>query len=335
MRGLSFITALVLFVCLPIMADRVQLSNDSKIEGVIESIKGNQLLINTGYGKLQIPLQDITSVSSDSPAWIRIKGSESFTYSTLSSEQNNVLLIDERGNSIPVDGPSEIDEFSSILPDKNPWQFSGNANIYFSIDRGNDHKDSLNADSQLIFRDLSNRHGFDIKSEREKDRDKTTKDRWLTKYNYNRFFSPAWYGLGNASWERNKMQSLDSRSMVGLGAGHQFWEKPELNLKAELGASQIWETYTNPDDKRENQAAHWSLHYDQLFWQKMTLFHDQDLFRRLKTSSWLLQTATGIRFKLTDLLHMNIRYEFDYDDDPQPGRKKDDSALLFGLGASW
>ena len=204
-----------------------------------------------------------------------------------------------------------------------------------NIERGNDKKDNFNADGRVGVRDRLNRHTFDWKSGQERTEDITTKDNWLLKYNYNRFLSPSWYLVGSGSWEKDRIQSLDSRSTIGAGVGHQFWEEPELNLRAELGLSQIWEEYSQPDVKRENLAGHWALHYDQLFWSDVTFYHDQDIYRRFKTSSWLLQTATGFRFKLTDLLQMSLRFEFDYDDDPQPGKKKDDSALLLGLGASW
>ena len=122
---------------------------------------------------------------------------------------------------------------------------------------------------------------------------------------------------------------------MGVGLGHQFYQEPGLNLSAELGVSHLWEEFSDPDRKRNTTAGHWLLNYDQLFRERVTLFHDQGIYYRFKDKSWLIQTATGFRVKLIDLLHLSVRYEFDYDSEPQDGRKKDDSALLVGLGASW
>ncbi|MGI9273492.1 MAG: DUF481 domain-containing protein [Endozoicomonas sp.] len=328
-----------LFCCMfpftSLMADSVLLHNGNEISGKIVSIKDDKLQLDTGYGKLDIPLRDIVVMESDQPLWIRVKGEEAFGRWKLDHAEDQQQLVNEdTGESIKAD-PSHLARLSDKQPDGDEWRWSGNANVYMNIERGNDKKDNFNADGRIGVRDRLNRHIFDWKSGQERTDDKTTKDNWLLKYGYNRFLSSSWYLVGKGSWEKDKIKSLDSRATVGAGLGHQFWEEPECNLRAELGLSQIWEEYSQPDEKRENLAGHWALHYDQLFWSDVTFYHDQDIYRRFKTNSWLFQTATGFRFKLTDLLQMSLRFEFDYDDDPQPGKKKDDSALLLGLGASW
>ena len=320
---------------LSVRADTVELNNGSVVRGCIKELKEGKLQVDTGYGKLSIPVNDIAGLVSDNPLWIRIKGEQDYTHSTLSVTGGDILLTDDSGSTQQINKAADITTISVNDPDKDRWRYSGNANAYFNMSRGNDYKDSINVDGRVAARNRLNRHSLDFKTEKEDGEQETTKDHWLFKYNYNRFISPSWYVLGSASWERNRMQSLDSRSTIGAGVGHQFWDEPDLNLKIELGVSQIWEKFTNPDKKRDNQALHWALNYDQKFWDEVTFFHDDDIYRRISTNSWLIQTATGLRYKLTDLLHLSLRYEFDYDDAPQPGRKDNDSSLLFGLGASW
>lgn len=319
----------------PLWADSVRLTNGSNLQGTFLSVSDGKLQMDTGYGKLAIPLKDIQTMDSDNPVWVRVKGEHDFVHGEISAGGQGLQIHQSDGTVRQVEEADSLAMLTVQNPDKEVWRYTGNANVYFSMDRGNDHKDSLSADGRLTARDRINRHSVDFKSEKEEDKESTTKDRWLVKYSYNRFLNPSWYVLGNAGWEQNKMQSLNSRTTLGVGAGHQFWDEPGLNLKVELGVSQIWEKYTDPDDKRNNQAIHWALNYDQKVWEQITLFHDQDIFRRLSSSSWLLQTATGLRYKLTDLLHLSLRYEFDYEGDPQPGKKESDSSLLFGLGASW
>ncbi|KEQ19204.1 DUF481 domain-containing protein [Endozoicomonas numazuensis] len=318
-----------------VQGDFVSLHNGSVIKGRILSIKDEKLQIDSGYGKLTVPLKEVTDLDSDEPVWIRFKGSDTFQQWQLQTTDHQLQLVsDDEATMIPAD-PSDFARLTSTPPENDDWRWSGHANAYANIQRGNTIKNAYNLDGRLGIRNRLNRHIFDWRTEQEDDDEKRIKDYWQLKYDYNRFLSPEWYLSGSGGWEKDQIKGLEYRVNLGLGLGHQFWGEPELNLRAELGASEIWEKFEDPGERKETPAAHWALHYDQLFWETMTLFHDQDIFRRFKSSSWLLQTATGIRYKLTDVLHMSIRYEFDYDDAPQAGKKKDDSALLFGLGASW
>ena len=318
-----------------VLADRVQLHNGSIITGSVTNIKQGKLQIDSGYGQLLIPLKDIASMEADSPLWIRFKGEQAFSPWKVETLNNQLQLVSEDQSQVRPANPSEFASVSRLPPDSDEWRWSGNANVYMNLQRGNIKKDTFNADGRFAVRNRLNRNTLDWKSEYEEDDTKKLKDRWLVKYGYNRFLNPSWYLAGNASWEKDEIKLLDSRTSVGAGIGHQFYDEPDLNLSAELGASHLWEKYTEPKSKRNTTAGHWLLHYDQLIRERVTLFHDQDIFYRIKDKSWLLQTATGFRVKLIDLLHLSIRYEFDYDSEPKEGKKKDDSALLFGLGASW
>ena len=243
-------------------------------------------------------------------------------------------MSDDDAKNLTAD-PSDFARLTSTPPESDDWRWNGHVNAYANIQRGNTIKSAYHIDGRLGVRNRLNRHIFDWRTEQEDDDEKRIKDHWQLKYDYNRFLSPKWYLSGSGGWEKDQIKDLEYRVTLGLGLGHQFWDEPELNLRAELGASEIWEKFEDPGDRKKTPAAHWALHYDQLFWEKVTLFHDQDIFRRIRSNSWLLHTATGVRYKLSDLLHMSIRYEFDCDEVPQTGKKKDDSALLFGLGASW
>ena len=318
-----------------LQADKIQLHNGSLITGQVLSIKDDKLEVDSGYGKLLIPLKDIASMDSDSPVWIRFKGESSFSPWKLETMNQQLQLVSPDQSQMRPADPSEFASVSNIAPDSDQWRWSGNANVYLNLQRGNTKKDTLNADGRFAVRDRLNRNTLDWKSEYEKDDTSRLKDRWLVKYGYNRFLNPSWYLAGNASWEKDKIKSLDHRTTAGVGLGHQFYEEPDLNLSIELGPSYVWEKYANSNNDKNSGAGHWKLNYDQLFWDRVTLFHDQDIFYRFKEKSWLLQTETGFRVKLIDLLHLTVKYEFDYDNDPQPGKKKDDSKLMFGLGASW
>lgn len=322
-------------LALQALADTVRLHNGSVIQGKVLDVKDDKLQIDSGYGKLNIPLKEVVGLESEESFWVRFKGQKDFTQWLVNVEGDQLKLVSPDQEEEILADPKDFARLSHMPPDSDQWRWSGNANVYLNYQRGNTFKDTVNADGRLGARDRRNRHTLDWKSEQEEDDKSRLKDRWLVKYDYNRFLNPDWYLSGVGGWEKDRIKDLDHRTTLGVGVGRQFYEEPELNLRAELGVSQIWEQYDTATGKKETQAGHWAFHYDQLFWENITIFHDQDVYRRFRDSSWLLQTATGMRMKLTDLLHLTVRYEFDYDSDPQPGKKEDDSTLLFGLGASW
>ena len=61
-----------------VQGDTISLHNGSVIKGRILSIKDENFQIDSGYGKLTVPLKEITTLDSDEPVWIRFKGSEAF-----------------------------------------------------------------------------------------------------------------------------------------------------------------------------------------------------------------------------------------------------------------
>ena len=316
-------------------ADRVELHNGSVITGQVLSIKDDKLEVDSGYGKLLIPLKDIMSMDSEKPVWIRFKGESSFSPWKLETMNQQLQLVSPDQSQTRPANPSQFASVSPIAPDSDEWRWTGNANAYLSYQRGNTKKDTFNADGQFAVRDYMNRNILDWKFDYEEDDKAKLKDRWLLKYGYNRFLNPDWYLSGNLGWEKDTIKSLDHRTTVGVGLGHQFYDEPDLNLRMELGPSYIWEKFSNPKKEKKSAAGHWKLNYDQLLWDWVTLFHNQDIYYRFKEKSWLFQTSTGFRVQLIDLLHLIVKLDYDYDNDPQPGKKKDDSTLMFGLGANW
>ncbi|AMO55526.1 hypothetical protein GZ77_09710 [Endozoicomonas montiporae] len=138
-------------------ADKVELHSGTVITGQVLSIKDDKLEVDSGYGKLLIPLKEITSMDSDNPIWIRFKGENAFSPWKLETINQQLQLVSPDQSQIRPAVPTELANVSHITPDSDEWRWTGNANAYLSYQRGNTKKDAFNADGQFAVRDYLKR----------------------------------------------------------------------------------------------------------------------------------------------------------------------------------
>ena len=174
-----------------LLADKVQLHNGSVIMGSVTNITDDKLQIDSGYGQLSIPLKDISTLETDNPLWIRLKGEQAFSPWKVETRNNQLHIVSPDQSQVRQIDPADFASVSWQSPDSDEWRWSGNANAYLNLQRGNIKKDTFNADGRFAVRDRLNRNTLDWKTEYEEDDQAKLKDRWQVKYGYNRFLSPA------------------------------------------------------------------------------------------------------------------------------------------------
>ncbi|MGD8789741.1 MAG: DUF481 domain-containing protein, partial [Burkholderiales bacterium] len=153
---------------------------------------------------------------------------------------------------------------------------------------------------------------------------------------YDHFISQKWYAYASASAENDKFKDINLRTTIGAGAGYQFFETKTTNLGMELGASYVNTDYIDAEDD-DYPAGRWAMNYTQAFWDsKLEFFNTDSVHVSLEDSnSYFLRTRTGLRFPLVDRLISTLQYNYDYDNNPAPGRVKADKTWLFTLGYKW
>jgi putative salt-induced outer membrane protein YdiY len=75
---------------------------------------------------------------------------------------------------------------------------------------------------------------------------------------------------------------------------------------------------------------------DKLLGDDLELFHNQTITHNLSgRDNTSYKTSTGLRFEITDILYANVSLDYDYETDPADLAEKDDTTLVFGLGAEF
>jgi hypothetical protein len=49
----------------------------------------------------------------------------------------------------------------------------------------------------------------------------------------------------------------------------------------------------------------------------------------------VLNSSSGIKYEITDLLYSSIEFIYDWESHPADGKKKEDSTLMLGLGVEF
>ena len=143
-----------------------------------------------------------------------------------------------------------------------------------------------------------------------------------------------WYLNANTSFEKDDFKDINSRTVLGVGPGYQYWQSDLRNLSSELGYAYVAESFSDDTEDSDYSALRWAVTFDYYLYKKIVqLFHWDEGFYSLDDSEdiWL-RSRTGLRFPIYKGLTWTVQYNLDWDNSPTPGKDKKDTTLLFTLG---
>ena len=315
-------------------ADQVVLKNGDRVSGKVVELIDGKLSIETEYaGIVTIDWEQVVTFSTDEPIFVTI--GDNVVRATVSEADSGTATLSSE-DWLETE-PIELTRLSAMNYEPKPAvRVSGRINIGASSTSGNTNVDTSHGDAEVVARSDKNRVTLGGEINRAKTNDVETESNWLAYLQYDHFFSQRWYGFANTSGENDEFKDIRLRTTFGLGAGYQWFDTEKTKLSFEIGAN-----YVNIDriesEDTDYPAARWSLDFLQrLFNSKTEFFHRHALFNALDDSgNFFIRTRTGLRLPIVENLNSTIQYNYDYDDNPAPGRVKEDKAWLFTLGYRW
>ena len=315
-------------------ADEVRLTNGDRITGKLVELVDGKLSIETDYaGTVKIDWNEVESFSTDGPVYLKID--DNVIRATVSEAESGTATL-ESGDLLTT-GSIELSRLKTMSYEPKPAvKVSGNINIGASSTSGNTNTDQFHGDVEVVARSEKNRVILIGEANKGKTDGEETESNWLAYLGYDHFLTEKWYAYASASAENDKFKDINLRTTLGAGAGYQFFETERTNLAMELGLSYVNTDYIDIADS-DYPAARWAMSFRQkLFESKIEFFNVDSLHVAVDDSDNLfLRTRTGFRFPLVERMHSTIQYNYDYDDNPAPGRVKADKAWLFTLGYKW
>lgn len=318
------------------LCDEVFLKNGDHLTGTVKKTTDGKLTLETSYsGEIGIKIADIQRVTTDKPVSVTLDDETQMT-GILSSPDGAEMRIAADVDAVPQ--PLPMAHIAAIaIPEIPGLKIRGQSNLGLDMNRGNTDQDTYHVDAESIFRWPDDRVTLDGSGDLEKSNGDKTKQQATLGGKYDHFMNKKWFLYSGLGFEHDKFADLILRTTISAGSGYQIYETDRTNLSIEAGPAYIWENY----DESENDdyaAAHWGLRFDHYLveaW-KLQAFNKHTLDWSLEdASAYLFKSATGLRIPILDSLQATVQVNFDRNNNPAAGAKKNDYEYLLTGGYTW
>jgi putative salt-induced outer membrane protein YdiY len=312
-----------------VSADVIIMQNGDRITGDIKGISGDDITIEPEYSDaFQVDATMAASIESDRDFEI-----------TLDDGREVIAQLrgaDSDGNQVVVSGDEEyqvpLGELVQVAEPEDYFDWGSTIDWNTTINRGNTDSDVTRLAARGDVKIGDHRHLGTVTLADEELAGVKTKDQDLLTYSYNWLFSENWFFGANASYERDPIRELDHRLIVGAGLGRDIWDFYNRTMSFEFGLGSLDEELSGMQD--HNSVGYWIFRFTyDLDNTDVSFYHNHQINHYLSgRDNTFIKTSTGARYEITDLFYATMSLNVDYESDPAPGREKEDTSLVFGVG---
>jgi putative salt-induced outer membrane protein YdiY len=163
----------------------------------------------------------------------------------------------------------------------------------------------------------------------------TAQDRKDVAFAMRRFLANRWFVIGQLGWEDNEELSLDSRTIVGAGAGRVLLQSNRMVLSLYGGVDYAVEDYAATETDRSPEAMG-VLEFD---WFQVgddtTASTKLAVFRNLDRDRTLVQLDATLHREFFDDFYWSVTLYEILDGDPPAGAEDNDYGVTFGIGRNF
>ena len=337
----QFLGVLSLVWCCGVQAGVIVLSNGDRVNGQLVRLDGDVVVWKTAnFGEQSIKRTNIKSMATEQK--LKINGSAEPC--NLVGFENDQLSY-RCGESAPVQ--IAFLTLKVMLPfeenKKDAWIHHGKINLWGAYSRGNEVRDEWNLQAETDLRRGEFRHVVGGDFARSSWFYSVPQERWNVRYSLDWFLRERWFWYNNTVVGADPRRGLDRYSLLGTGAGFQFWETKKAALSLKTGLAYLDEAYV-PQNKnvtnftREDAffATRVALDFRYTLPLGVSFFHNNELIYSLEDSAdWRLKTASGLSSMILNKVFAEFKFDYLVDNEPQPGREGEDTRLSLGVSYKW
>lgn len=221
--------------------------------------------------------------------------------------------------------------------------YHGRLGLAGTYSRGNKVEDDWDLDSEVEFRRGDFRHMVQLEYEGKSLDNAPADEKFKVEYGLDWFYQTRWFWYNDVTASADESKNLDERYSLGSGFGYQVWEIDRTALSLQGGVTFVKELFDRPEGEVEDfessdDLVAWELSAKYRY--KLPLgaevFHTNKLIQSLKDNAdWRFDSNTGLNIPLGAGLFSEFRVEYDVDNQPQSGNRREDTKLRVGIGYDW
>lgn len=147
---------------------------------------------------------------------------------------------------------------------------------------------------------------------------------------YNRLFSDRCYGYVRLDGLHDAVADVEYRFTLGPGVGYYFIKEENTRLSGEVGPAFIYEK--QGDDTRGYFTLRLAERFDHKLSDRAKIWQSVEILPQVDDiDNYIVNAELGVETGLTEKLSLRAYVQDTYDNEPAPGRKKNDLKLVTAL----
>ena len=308
--------------------DEIILKNGLHLIGTIVSMEEKTLTVKTVYaGDIAVKWDEVERLQSRAPLSVQVIEEE--------EDSDGDGFFETSRTMVTALGGSEDIALARVKTiNISDLRYKGNFDLGGNRTKGNTDTTAVNASTENTVRTerhrgrLSGRYAF-ASADGE-----TTAKNARGRLGYDYLFTKKLFINTYEFLEYDKFQGLDIRSTTGLGLGYQLFDTPSHSLSVSIGPAFVYEKFKETGTTKTATGA-WGVNWDyDLISDRVRVYHRQLGFRDFGGDSTALRWTAeqGARLEVYGSLYLKVAFEYRYNSDPEPGKKKSDRAFIWALG---
>lgn len=314
-------------------AATVTLNNGDRISGELIQLDDNTLSFRSSLiGEVKIPWDHVQELVSDDGVRIQLQDGATVKGKLIVKEGGTVAIQPESGTPAKIAQREDLVALNPPVVDRS-MRYSGRLDLGGAFNRGNSTDDQFNIMGELIARSPMHRYTVGLEINEGRSLGVTTTSNQRLSGQYDTFLNNKDFLFARARAERDELADLDLRASLGGGYGRQFIDSDVMKLSGQVGVNYVRENYSlSPDQSFPSLSL--GLKFDREFFNRqLVYFQHMEMDTSLKDASdTLLRTRLGLRVPVAKGVNVSTQLNHDYANQPAPGKKKSDTALIFSVG---
>lgn len=323
-------------------AGYVELYNGDRVEGDFVRLDGDRLVwASNHFGELRIPRHNIKDLHTTMP--MKISGST--TPCLIDGMKQEHLFYtcggDPDQRSAPLAALDVMLPFESHI--EGDYTFKGRFALNGFVARGNEIREDIKARTQMEYRKSEFRHAAILEYASYSTNNNPTDDVWQVRYTLDWFFRERWFWTNDASIGRDESRAVENYYNLATGSGYQFWENSKTALSFTASLAYLHERFEVPaepadDFERENERLGTRLGTNFRYELPLgvSFFHKNELIRSLdEGSDWRLTSSSGFTTMIVGALRSEFKVDYNVNNQPQPGKRREDTRMSVGISYDW